>query len=212
MIESLITAFAVYFVVIDPIGTLPLYLALTGAQSARQKRWTAIEACLVAGVILGFFALIGASLLTYLGISLIALKLAGGIILFLLALDMLTAQRQKRKRSDTDQLNEEPNSSVSIYPLAIPLLAGPSAIASVMVLTGELGNGWLGIGLNLIAITAVMIASAVIYLTGAAAERFINARLLEVASRIIAIVLAALSVQYFIDGLTDLGLIASSVS
>ena len=208
MIESLITAFVVYFVVIDPIGTLPLYLALTGEQTPRQKRWTAIEACLVAGVILSFFALVGASLLSYLGISLTALKIAGGIILFLLALDMLTAKRQKRKKDDTDQMDLETDSNVSIYPLAIPLLAGPSAIASVIVLTGELGGGWLGIGLNLIAISLTMIFCASFYLLGSFAERLINPRLMEVASRIIAIILAALSVQYLIDGLRELSIVA----
>lgn len=207
MLESLITAFVVYFVVIDPIGTLPLYLALTSSQNARQRRRTAIEACFVAAIILIVFALIGQALLNYLGISLIALKLAGGFILFLLALEMLTAKRQKRKKDETESLDFDPADSVSIYPLAIPLLAGPSAIASVIVLSGELGGGWLGLGLNVIAISAVMGFSLVVYFLGSMGQRFIHEGIFEVGSRIIAIILAALAVQYFLDGLQELGLL-----
>ena len=131
MIESFITAFIIYFVVIDPIGNAPIFLAVTGAQDRARKMRTALEGTLVATMIMLFFAVCGAWILAYLNISEAAFKIAGGIILFLVALDMLAAKRQARKRAQStgDAATDEVDSdNLAIYPLAIPLLARPSAI------------------------------------------------------------------------------------
>ena len=134
MIEAFITAFIIYFVVIDPVGNAPIFLAVTEAQDRAGKLRTAIEgtAIAIATVIMLFFALCGAWILAYLNISEAAFKVAGGIILFLVALDMLAAKRQQRKRAESTggtsageaTQGDNDTDNLAIYPLTIPLLAG----------------------------------------------------------------------------------------
>ena len=191
-----------YFVVIDPIGNLPIFLAITAHLSKRQKIRTAIEGSIVAAAIMLFFALCGAWILHYLAISFSAFKIAGGIILLLVAIDMLSNRRQQRKEQESDIISPEDN--VAIFPLAIPLLAGPAAITSVMVVssggTDSLKLSLLGLG----ALAAVMAITAVILIATSLAEAYIDTRVTSVFSRITAIILAALSIQYIIDGLQTL--------
>ena len=191
-----------YFVVIDPIGNLPIFLAITAHLSKRQKIRTAIEGSIVAAAIMLFFALCGAWILHYLAIFFSAFKIAGGIILVLVAIDMLSNRRQQRKEQGSDIISPEDN--VAIFPLAIPLLAGPAAITSVMVVssggTDSLKLSLLGLG----ALAAVMAITAVILIATSLAEAYIDTRVTSVFSRITAIILAALSIQYIIDGLQTL--------
>jgi len=206
MLESFITAFIVYFVVIDPVGNAPIFLAVTSHLSKRQKMRVALEGSIVAAAIMLFFALCGAWVLHYLTISLTAFKIAGGVILLLVALDMLSNKRQERKEQRSDINPAEDN--VSIFPLAIPLLAGPAAITSVMVVSSanatSLKLSLLGLG----ALVAVMTVTALILIATSLAEAYIDRRVTSVFSRITAIILAALSIQYIIDGLQALGVIS----
>ena len=245
MIENFLTAFIVYFVVIDPIGTAPIFLAVTAAQDKRAKIRTAIEATLVATLIMVFFALCGSWVLRYLQIGEPAFKIAGGVILFLVAWDMLTSKRQARKRrettgpetgpapalaaeagtaeagarttpgkqhtkdtKDTSGNDDEPE-NVAIFPLAIPMLAGPAAIMSVMVVSTDFSGSMVMSLTGYGALLAVMLATGKIMVLTAIADRMIDPRLSNVFSRVTAIILAALSVQYVIDGLTALQLIAA---
>ena len=139
MIENFITAFIVYFVVIDPVGTAPIFLAITTHLNKRQKIRTALEGTFVAGAIMLFFALCGNWILGYLSISITAFKIAGGVILLLVSLDMLSAKRQQRKKQGSDKATES-TKNVAVFPLAIPLLAGPAAITSVMVVSVDLAG------------------------------------------------------------------------
>lgn len=198
MIESFITAFIIYFVVIDPVGNAPVFLAVTTAQTRRQKFRTAIEATLFASFIMLFFALCGAWVLAYLKITQPAFKIAGGIILFLVSLDMLSARRQQRKR---DESTDNEGDNLAIYPLAIPMLAGPAAIISVIVVTAEFSDA---LGRSLIgysALLAVMASTGLILCLTVIAESWLNEKVTMVFSRITAIILAGLSVQYVLDGL-----------
>jgi multiple antibiotic resistance protein len=198
MIESFITAFIIYFVVIDPVGNAPVFLAVTNAQTRRQKFRTAIEATLFASFIMLFFALCGAWVLAYLKITQPAFKIAGGIILFLVSLDMLSARRQQRKR---DESTDNEGDNLAIYPLAIPMLAGPAAIISVIVVTAEFSDA---LGRSLIgysALLAVMASTGLILCLTVIAESWLNEKVTMVFSRITAIILAGLSVQYVLDGL-----------
>jgi multiple antibiotic resistance protein len=167
-LENFITAFIVYFVVIDPVGNAPIFLA----------------------------------------ISFTAFKLAGGIILLLVALDMLSNRRQQRKEQGSDIAS--PDDNIAIFPLAIPLLAGPAAITSVMVVSsgaaGSLKLSLLGLG----ALALVMAATALILIATSFAESYVDRRVTSVFSRITAIILAALSIQYIIDGLSALGVITAA--
>ena len=232
MIESFITAFIIYFVVIDPVGNAPIFLAVTGAQDRARKMRTALEGTLVATMIMLFFALCGAWILAYLNISEAAFKIAGGIILFLVALDMLAAKRQARKRAastgtaapdgdaalagDSNGNNDSAGShdrdgdhdNVAIYPLAIPLLAGPSAIMSVIVVTADFASSLGSMVTGYAALIAVMVATGIILCAAVVAETWIDERISMVFSRITAIILAGLSVQYVIDGLAIIGFVS----
>ena len=135
MIESFLTAFVIYFVVIDPVGSAPIFLSVTSHLTKIQKYKVAMEATIIASLIMIFFGMCGTWILHYLQISISAFKIAGGIILLLVALDMLSSKRHDRKRQ---QLSEDDgNDGVAVYPLAIPLLAGPAAITSVMMISGR---------------------------------------------------------------------------
>ena len=209
MIEAFVTAFIIYFVVIDPVGNAPIFLAVTQHQDRARKLRTALEGTAIATTIMLFFALCGAWILGYLNISEAAFRIAGGIILFLVALDMLAAKRQQRKREATtgDDSAAEPD-NVAIYPLAIPLLAGPSAIMSVIVVTGGFASGGVAAVLTgYAALLAVMVATGVILSITVLAEGWMNEKITMVFSRITAIILAGLSVQYVIDGLAAIGLV-----
>ena len=222
MQEIFLTAFIVYFVVIDPIGSAPVFLAVTAAQDRARKLRTAVEATLAATAILLFFALCGAQVLAYLGITEAAFKIAGGTILFLIAFEMLTAKRQRRKREDTTgdgageaaggravAEHDPDHESPAVYPLAIPLLAGPAAIMSVIVVNAGYGGDLAATLAAYAALVAVMAVTAVILCFTVVAEGWMNERITMVVSRITAIILAGLSVQYVVDGLALLGLVAA---
>ena len=210
MLESFVTAFIIYFVVIDPVGNAPIFVAVTQHQGRARKLRTALEGTVVATMIMLFFALCGRWVLAYLNISEAAFRIAGGIILFLVALDMLSARRQQRKREVSTREDEESEpDNVAIFPLATPLLAGPSAIMSVIVVTaGFAGNGFAGIMTGYAALLAVMALTGLILTVTVVAERWLDERVTMVFSRITAIILAGLSVQYVIDGLTTIGIVA----
>ena len=216
MIETFVIIFVVYFVVIDPIGMVPLFVALTGGLSTRAKLRLAIEGPFIAGIILVFFAVFGAQLLTYLGISLVAFKIGGGLLLFQVAIDMLSSKRLQRKQktvSDAphkeatdpaDEVQQDPETTdiSSVYPLAIPLLAGPAAIVSVMVATSDTNTDPESrlIGLTALCATLLLCLTAIL-------GRFINTKAADVVTRVMAILLATLSVQYVLDGLTQIGVL-----
>ena len=231
MFESFITAFIIYFVVIDPIGNAPIFLAVTEAQDRARKLRTALEGTAIATAIMLFFALCGAWILAYLNITEAAFKIAGGIILFLVALDMLAAKRQQRKRAEStgsaqsdDSSNNEAaadqttsgsvgdtdgdsdGDNLAIYPLAIPLLAGPSAIMSVIVVNAGFAGALASTLTGYAALLAVMVATGIILCLTVVAEGWLNEKITMVFSRITAIILAGLSVQYVIDGLTAIGI------
>lgn len=213
MLESFVTAFIIYFVVIDPIGNAPVFLAVTSHLDRGRKLRVAVESAAIATVIMLFFALCGAWLLSYLEISEAAFKIAGGIILFLVALEMLTAKRQQRKRDESTGEQsaaslEAENDNPAIYPLAIPLLAGPAAITSVIVVNASFAGALSNTIIGYTSLMAVMIVTGVILCLTVVAESWLNEKVTMVFSRITAIILAGLAVQYVIDGLVSVGLIA----
>ena len=224
MFESFVTAFIIYFVVIDPVGNAPIFLAVTEAQDRARKLRTALEGTAIATAIMLFFALCGAWILAYLNITEAAFKIAGGIILFLVALDMLAAKRQQRKRDEstgsgntgegapeaTDSATDSDSAAdnLAIYPLVIPLLAGPSAIMSVIVVNASFAGALASTLTGYAALLAVMVATSIILCLTVVAEGWLNEKITMVFSRITAIILAGLSVQYVIDGLTAIGIVS----
>ena len=197
MLEVFIQAFVLYFVVIDPIGNTPIFMSITQNQNGKEKIQTAIEAIVIATAVLILFSIIGQFILSYLNISLESFRIAGGAILFLIALEMLFNKRQERK----EQILHSNLDKISIFPLAIPILAGPAAITSVIVIATKY-SGDLALQLiSILGLVGVMIITLFLFLLLAKSDKFINKNISNIISRVIAIILAALSIQYIIDGL-----------
>ncbi len=195
-----ITAFVTMFVVIDPIGLAPLFVAFTQGMTAPGRRRIALRATVIGILILLAFAAFGEALLAFIGISMPAFQVAGGILLFLTALDMLFERRTKRREDKQDEEREDP----SVFPLAIPLIAGPGAIASVILLMGQ--RPGLEGALHVLGATAiVMLIVITLFLASGLIERALGKTGITVVTRLLGMLLAALSVQFVLDGLNAFG-------
>lgn len=198
----LISAFFTVFVVIDPIGLTPMFIALTQGADARHRRAVAYRACIIAFGLLTLFAFFGEAVLGFIGISMPAFRIAGGILLFITALDMLFERRTKRRE---DKADEEEFPDPSVFPLAIPLIAGPGAIASMILLAGAAEDALAMAGV-LGVMAAVLLLVLLLFLTAGMIERALGRIGINVVTRLLGILLAALSVQFVLDGLRNFGL------
>lgn len=201
MLELFFSAFTILFVVIDPPGCAPIYASLTHGATAKQRRSMAIRAVSVAGLILIVFALFGEQLLGALHIELDSFRIAGGIMLFVIAIDMVFEKRTQRREDRAQKFIETPEvEDVSIFPMAMPMIAGPGSIASVMLLVAQNDGtdralvilGALGAVL-LLTLAALVAAGPLLRLLGKHAEAVIT--------RLLGVLLAALAAQFVIDGL-----------
>ena len=203
MFEIATTAFANFFITIDPIGVVPFFIALTGGLSAAARRKAALTSVTVAVAILLVFTLIGQPLLHYLGISLAAFRIAGGALLFILAVDMVMAKeggiRAPTPKEEQDVAAHHPD--VAVFPLAIPLLAGPGAIASTILLQAQnVGN----VAAQLLVagvMVGVLVLAAVCFFPAAPIMRVLGITGVNVMSRVLGIVLAAMAINNMIEGL-----------
>lgn len=198
------------FVAIDPIGLLPIFLSLTGAQPSHAARRTALLAVSVAAGALLLFALIGEAMLGALGITLPAFRVAGGLLLFLIALEMLFGQRSARKSQAAARAvpGDEAPHDVAVFPLAVPLICGPGAIASILLLMSQ-APGWLDALAVLLATAAVLALTLLMFLLGARLAERVTPVLTDIATRLLGMLLAALAVQFVFDGLRE-GLLGMS--
>jgi multiple antibiotic resistance protein len=195
--EIFFQTFVLYFVVIDPLAAAPLFLIVTQGLKVKNKLRTAFEATLIATLILIFFAILGNFILSYLQISLSAFTIAGGIILFLISLEMLFDKRNQRKEDEI----KESSTATSIFPLAIPLLAGPAAITSVMISVADMGRNLVSQATGLLALILVMILTFISFYVVSKSSKIINKKVTSVISRVIGIILAGLSVQFILNGI-----------
>ena len=200
MYEIYLQSFVLYFVVIDPFGTTTIFMSLTQHQNSHEKMKSAFEGVLTATIILIFFSLVGNFLLTYLNISLGAFKIAGGIILFIISLEMLFDKRQERKEKDIENVSN----NIAIFPLAIPLLSGPAAITSVIVIVSQYGDNFTYQLIGTTSLLSVMLLTLILFLIVSKSQQFINKKVTNVFSRVISIILAGLSVQYIVNGVVSL--------
>ena len=197
MVELFFKTFIFYFIVIDPIGSTPIFLVVTEHLDAKEKVKTALHGTFIATLILLFFGLLGNSILAYLKISFPAFTIAGGIILFIIALEMLFDKRHQRREESTNFTSDK----LSIFPLATPLLAGPAAITSVIVSVTATGNDFTNQAIGMLALIAATLSTFIILFIAAKSEKIINKRIISVFSRIVAIILSGLSIQYILDGI-----------
>lgn len=201
----LITSFVTLFVVIDPLGLIPLFIALTRGMAPDHRRAVGLRACVIAALLLTLFGLFGQKLLDFVGISMPAFRIAGGILLFLTALDMLFERRTQRREGQMPDADHDP----SVFPLAMPLIAGPGALAAMILLVGQSGPGVQGTALVLALMLVVIAVIYVLFLAAGPIERALGRTGTMVITRLLGMLLAALSVQFVIDGIIGTGLVAT---
>ena len=201
MIELFTTAFITLAVIIDPPGCAPIFASLTSGADAAHRRRMAIRSSIVAWCILIFFALLGEPLLKTLGISLASFRLAGGIMLFIIALEMVFEKRTERREKRAKEIEETPEQEdISVFPMAIPMIAGPGSIASVMLLTAR-AEGIVEGATVLAAMSVVILLTLAALLAAGPLMKLIGAKVEAMITRILGVILAALAAQFVIDGL-----------
>ncbi|ATG46596.1 MarC family protein [Celeribacter ethanolicus] len=197
--QVLITAFMTLFVIIDPIGLAPLFVALTQGATAKHRRAVGLRAVLIAFGILTLFGLFGDHVLEFVGISMPAFRIAGGLLLFLTALEMLFEKRSKRREEHAQHPEHQPVEDPSVFPLATPLLAGPGAITSMILLIDQ-ADGVTGVLFMLGVLIAVLVVCLLFFALSGVMERVLGATGINVVTRLMGMLLAALSVQFVVDG------------
>ncbi|MBP0615370.1 MarC family protein [Jiella mangrovi] len=200
MFDVLLNGFTTLFVILDPLGLIPLFLALTPGASSQARSKIALRASIIAFAILALFGLTGLALLEVLGITLGAFRLAGGLFLFWIGFELVFEKRSERKQKSASQaIDEQDSGDVAAFPLAIPLMAGPGAISAVILLSGNL-PGVVGKAALLAVVFAAMLVTFAFLAIAHRLDRFLGATSRAVISRLLGVLLAALAVQFVADG------------
>lgn len=202
--DILFNAFVTLLVTIDPPGLAPLFLALTSGMNRSQRQQVAIRASLIGFIVLAIFALAGAEILGIFGITLPAFRVAGGMLLFFIAFEMIFERRQDRKEKSADTaITQDMIHDIAAFPLAIPLIAGPGAISATVLLSGKF-HGPLSV-LGLIAIIlACLVISYLVFVLAEHIDRLLGVTGRSVLTRLLGVILAALAVQFVADGIRAL--------
>ena len=199
-----VVALSAIFFVIDPFAVVPIFLTITSGDTAEQRRRTAARAALAAWTTLCVFAIAGGLIFKAFGISLGAFKIAGGIMLLLMAVDMMRAHPSPTRSTEEEQRESQARDDVAIFPLAIPMLAGPGAIATVMVLMSRAAWRPVSTLFVFIAVTITCIACWLFMRSAARAERMIPKTILRAFERLMGLLLAAVAVEFIAGGVRDL--------
>ena len=201
MIELFGSALVTFLVIIDPPGCAPIFASLTRGATAVQRRSMAIRSSIIAWAILMFFALLGRPLLEWLGISLASFRIAGGIMLFFIALDMVFERRTERRERRAEEIEGTPEADdISVFPMAMPMITGPGSIASAMLWVSRAETP-LHVAVVLGAITVVILITLATLLASGPLMRLIGDKVEAAITRILGVILAALAAQFVIDGL-----------
>ena len=203
MLDFLVQSFLTLFVVMDPIALVPAFLGMAGMRPRVEQLRLARKAVIVAGSVMLFFALFGQALLRYLGINFAAFRASGGVLLFLMALDMVFARASGARETSEEELEAKAREDISVFPLAIPLIAGPATLSSIMILTGK-STSFEG-DLSVIAVAFFVLGICYLALrSGTRVIGLIGKTGVNVISRVLGVLLAALAVQYIADGVRSL--------
>ena len=207
MLELFISAFLTFFVVIDPPGCAPIFASLTRNTAAAARRAQAVRAVIVAAFILVFFAVAGEGLLGALGVELSAFRIAGGIMLFAIALDMVFEKRTQRREERAEKVIAQNQTTpeeedVSIFPMAMPMIAGPGSIATVMLLTSKADN-WNEVSVVMGALATVLLLTMVALIAATPLLRLLGEKIETIITRLLGVLLAAFAVQFIINGLKE---------
>ena len=204
-LPALIAAFTTMFIILDPPGLAPVFIALTQGMTASQRRTIAIRACVVSACLMLLFLFLGEAVLGFIGISMDAFRIAGGILLFLTALDMLFQKRQARREENAAEGQAEHHDDPSVFPLALPLIVGPGAITTIILLAGE-AQGAADFGAIAGVLLAVLLITFLAFLAAPGIERVLGKTGLNIVTRVLGMLLAALAVQFVLDGLRGFGI------
>jgi multiple antibiotic resistance protein len=212
-LDYLLTAIVTLFVTIDPPGLAPIFIVMTAGRTRAERRATAIRATLIAGSVLIAFALVGEPLIGFLGISLPAFRIAGGLLLFVIAFEMVFELREQRKSAAAQSAaqKEDDVSHIAVFPLAIPLISGPGAISATILLASRAHTWELMTGLIAI-IILLNVACLIVFFLAHDLERVLGETGRIVVSRLLGLILAALAVQFVADGVTAIVKAASAVA
>ena len=200
MIELFVSAFVTFLVVIDPPGCAPIFASVTSGATPQHRRAMALRSVGIAAGILLFFALLGEELLRALGISLSAFRIAGGILLFLIAIDMVFEKRTERRENRAEEVSAREPEDISVFPMAIPMIAGPGSIASVMLLMAR-SEGLTQSLVVLGALAATLVLTLLCLLLAGPLMRLLGHRMEAMITRLLGVILAALAAQFVIDGI-----------
>ncbi|HET9814021.1 MAG TPA: MarC family protein [Sphingomicrobium sp.] len=201
MIELFGSALVTFLVIIDPPGCAPIFASLTSGTSLAHRRAMALRSSLIAWSILMFFALLGRPLLHWLGISLASFRIAGGVMLFIIALDMVFERRTERREKRAEEIEGTPQAEdISVFPMAIPMITGPGSIASAMLWVSRADNP-AEVVVVLAAITVVILITLATLLAAGPLMRLIGEKMEAMITRILGVILAALAAQFIVDGL-----------
>ena len=205
MLEQAFSAFVTLFVTIDPPGLAPIFLALTAGMSRAERTQVAVRATLTALGVLVLFAVAGLGILSVFGITIHAFRIAGGVLLFYIAFEMIFERRQDRKEKSAEVAQVDRIRNVAIFPLAIPLIAGPGAISATILLSGSAAYGNFSGRLVLILIVAINLAIAwLVFIAADRIEHLLGVTGRIVLTRLLGLILAALAVQFVADGVLAL--------
>ncbi len=208
MLEHAIVAFATFFATIGPPDVAVVFATLTLRNTPDERFRLAVKAILVGSAILLFFAFLGKPLLTYLGISLPAMRVAGGILLLLIAIDMVFARHSGATSTTDDEVTEAVGSDdISVFPVATPLIAGPGAIGAAILLVAQADGDPMRIVPIIGALLAVLAVTFVLMILAAQVQRVLGMTGVQVVTRVMGILLAALAVQFLFDGIKNSGLL-----
>ncbi len=202
MLKTFINSFVLFFITIDTIGNLPFFLSLTEDAKFRKRTQIAIKSTVIAFFILIAFAYIGRYLLEALGVSLDSLKIAGGVILMFIAIDILFEKRKIRREKKVEQALDEKNyDEIVVFPIAIPFIAGPSTLASIILLIGNYANFPEYQIPVILALIVALLVSLILMIGGSYIVKFLPKQFLHTTARVMAFILAALATQFIIDGI-----------
>jgi multiple antibiotic resistance protein len=202
MLATFINSFVLFFITIDTIGNLPFFLSLTEDAKFKKRTQIAIKSTIIAFFILIAFAYIGRYLLETLGVSLDSLKIAGGVILMFIAIDILFEKRKIRREQKVEQaLDEKSYDEIVVFPIAIPFIAGPSTLASIILLIGNYANFPEFQIPVILALVAALIVSLILMIGGSFIVKYLPKQFLHTTARVMAFILAALATQFIIDGI-----------
>ena len=202
MLKTFINSFVLFFITIDTIGNLPFFLTLTEDAKFKKRTQIAIKSTIIAFFILIAFAYIGRYLLEALGVTLDSLKIAGGIILMFIAIDILFEKRKIRREKKVEEALDEKNyDEIVVFPIAIPFIAGPATLATIILLVGNYSNFPESHVVVILALIVALIVSLILMIGGSYIVKFLPKQFLHTTARVMAFILAALATQFVVDGI-----------